>query len=137
MAEARPEVRGREGRHARRGAIGDGERIEPAHLFAGRAPDRKVAGMQPRHILPGLMGGGHLGDDRVEIERRRVDDARARRAPVEHRLGDQRARKEADRAGCDQVAPAQRDEVGRAGPGADEMDRHAARFMMMTAPARR
>ena len=42
----------------------------------------------------------------------------------QHARRHQRARIEADRAARDQVAPAQRDEIGRAGPGADEMHGH-------------
>ena len=70
--------------------------------------------MQPRDVLAARVRLDAMGDDRVEIERRRVDDPRARRAMVEQRLRDQRARVEADRAARDQVAPAQSDEIGRA-----------------------
>jgi hypothetical protein len=80
--------------------------------------------MQPSDVLALGMGGLDLGDDRVEIERGGIDDARAGRAPAEHRLGDQRARIEADRAGADQLAPAQGDEIDCAGAGADEVDGH-------------
>ena len=63
-------------------------------------------------------------DDLVEIHRRRVDDARAGRAMAQQRLGHQRARIETDRTARQQIAPAQRDEIGRAGAGADEMNGH-------------
>ena len=63
-------------------------------------------------------------NDRVEIERRGVDDPRARRAMIEQRRGHERAGVEADRAAGDEIAPAHGDEIGRAGPGADEVHRH-------------
>ena len=101
MAEARPEVRvsttdcadlrhrqlapergggGREGRNAGRERIGDAERVEPAQLLAQGAPDREIAGMQPRHVLAALVRPHEFGRDRVEVERRRVDE----RAPGGH-----------------------------------------------------
>ena len=75
---------------------------------------------------PARCASTQMRDDLVEIERRGVDDARARRAMVEQRLRYQRARIEADRAARDEVASAQGDEVGRAGSGADEMHGHGA-----------
>ena len=81
--------------------------------------------MQPRDILAALVRLAELRHDRIEIERRGVDDPRARRAMVEQRFRDQRAGVEADRAARDQVAPAQGDEIGRAGSGADEMHGHS------------
>ena len=65
-------------------------------------------------------------DDGVERQRRGVDDARARRAMLEKRLRHQRAGVEADRAARDEIAAAQGDQIGRAGPGADEMHGHGA-----------
>ena len=62
--------------------------------------------------------------DRVEIERRGIDDSRARRAMIEQRSGHERAGVEADGRTRDEIAPAQGDEVGRARSGADEMNRH-------------
>lgn len=111
-------------RHARRHRVGDAEPVEFAQLLAHRAPDRQVARMQARDVEPRLVGGDHLGDDFFEAHRRRVDDARAGRTPAEHRRVDQRSRVEADRAGADQVAAANGDEVGSAGTGADEVDGH-------------
>ena len=68
---------GGEGRHARRQVIGDAERIEPAHLLGDGAVERDVARMDARHIEPVGVRGSHLGDDLVERQGRRVDDARA------------------------------------------------------------
>ena len=123
---SRPRVGGRggEGRHAGRQRVGDAQGIEPPQLLADRAPDREIAGLQPRHILPCLVGAHEFRHDRVEIEGRGVDEARAGRAPGQHFGRNDRARIKADRATRDEIAPAHRDEVGGARSGADEMDRH-------------
>ena len=68
-----------------------------------------------------------LGDDRVEVEVLGVDQPRAVGRMREHLVGDERAGVEHDRRGRDQPLRAQRDEVGRARPGADEVDRHGTR----------
>ena len=102
IEEARPEVRvsttvcatpgsvssraerrggGGEGRHARRHRVGDAERVEPADLLAHRAPDRQIARMQPRDVLPRVMRGDDLGHDGVERRAARCSTiARTRRA---------------------------------------------------------
>ena len=41
--------------------------FEPSDLLAHRAPHRKVAGMQSRHLEPGAMGRDEFGGDGVEI----------------------------------------------------------------------
>ena len=80
--------------------------------------------MQPRHVLPRCVGGTELGDDRIEVERRGIDDARTGRTVREDFLGHQRAGIETDRATGDQVASAQGQQVGRTGTGAYEVDGH-------------
>ena len=52
LAPERSGSRG-ESRDARRQRIGNAKRIEAAKLLADRAPDREVAGMQPRHVVAG------------------------------------------------------------------------------------
>ena len=42
---------GGESRHAGRDVKGNAELAQPPHLFAHRAPDRQIAGMQPRDVL--------------------------------------------------------------------------------------
>ena len=74
--------------------------------------------------LPAAVASTHKRHDPVEIERRGVDDGRARRAMIEQRLRHERAGVEADGAAGDEVAPAQSDQVGRARSRADEMHGH-------------
>ena len=68
----------REGRHARREGKRNAAAFEPAQLFGERAVDRKIAGLQPRHVMAGGMGRHEFRLDLVERHRRGVDDARAR-----------------------------------------------------------
>ena len=65
------------GRHARDDLIFDAERIEPPHLLGDGAVERRIAGMEPRHVEPLGRGRGNLGDDGVERERRAVSTMRA------------------------------------------------------------
>ena len=81
--------------------------------------------MHPRDVLAGAVGAAHLPNDLVQGERRRVQDPRVRRRVRQDLLGHQGPGVEHDRAGGDQVAAAQRDQVRRARPGADEMHGHA------------
>ena len=80
--------------------------------------------MQPRDILAPPLGAHEFGGDGVEIERGGIDPACARRAPVEDLGRHERAGIEADRAALDEVAAAHRDQIGRAGAGADEVNGH-------------
>ena len=65
-----------------------------------------------------------LGDDLIEAHRRRVDDARPVRAEREDVRVHERAGIETDRAARDEVCAAEREQVRRAGAGADEMHGH-------------
>ena len=103
---------------------GDAQAVQTPQLLAHCAPDGQIAGMQPGHIVAFRVGLGERGDYLVERERRGVDDTRARRTMCQECLRDERPGKEADRALGDQVAATDRDEVGRAGAGADEVDCH-------------
>jgi hypothetical protein len=91
-------------------AGGDRERdievAEAAQLLAHRRPDRQVAGMEPRDVLPGVVCGLDLRNDLVERQRRGVDDARAGGTVIEHRRRDQRAGVKADGRSGDPVAAA-------------------------------
>src|SRR5262245_24503185 len=67
-----------------------------------------------------------FGLDRIERERRGVDDARGLRTIGKQLPWHDRAGIEADLAARDQLAPAHGDEVGGARPRADEMHGHGA-----------
>ena len=90
--------------------------------------------MQARDILAGLMRARKFGADLIEVQRRRVDDPRARRAMRQQGPRDQRAGEQADGAARNEIAAAQRDEVRRARTCADEMDRHASRPLPPSPP---
>ena len=81
--------------------------------------------MQARHVEPRVMRGLHFRDDVVERQWRRVDDAGVRRTMRQHASGHERARVKTDRAARDEIAPAQRQKIGGAGAGADEMHGHS------------
>ncbi len=70
---------GGEGRHARGDRPGDAQRVEPADLLGDGAVERRIAGVDAGDVVAGGMGGRDLGDDLVEVERGRVDDAGAGR----------------------------------------------------------
>ena len=89
-----------------------------------RAEDRRVARVEAGHVLPGLVRGGDLGDDPVQVELGGVDQLRVRRALGEQLRGDEGARVEADAALREGPRAAHGDEVGRAGARADEVDGH-------------
>lgn len=82
--------------------------------------------MQPRHIMPCGMGLLHMRDDRIQIERRRVDHQRILGAMGQNGFWDKRACIKADRRSGDDVAPSEGSKVGCAGTGTDEMDGHVA-----------
>src|SRR2546429_9801321 len=81
--------------------------------------------MQPRDITTFSMRGRNLRYDLIERHWRGVDDSRAGGAMREHLLWHQRAGIKTDRTGRDEIAPAQGQEIGRAGSGADEMHGHS------------
>ena len=64
-----------EGGNARGDRVGDIERVQAPQLFAERAPDRQIAGMQARDVLAAIGRARDLRDDLVERHRRRIDDA--------------------------------------------------------------
>src|SRR4029079_17220333 len=82
--------------------------------------------LEARHVEPRRMRGDELGLDLLERERRRVDDACAFWAVGQEFGGHDRAGIKTNGAASDQLAPAHRDEVGRAGTCTDEMHRHGA-----------
>ncbi len=116
--------RGGEGGHAGRDVPGDVQLVEAAHLLGGGAEDREVAGVQAGDVVSCVVCLLQLGDDLVEREGLRVDDAGVRRGVGEDLRRHERARVEADRRACDEALGAQREQVGGAGPGADEVHRH-------------
>lgn len=115
---------GGEGRHARRDGTGDALGAQAAQLFAQRRPDRQIAAVQAGDVVACRVRAADFRHDRIEVQRRRVDDARSPGAVGQDRLGHQRSGVQADRAGGDQVAAAQGQQVGRAGAGADKVHAH-------------
>eukprot|EP01034_Spumella_vulgaris_P031120 gene31120-38457_t len=102
--------------------------VTAAQLLAHGGPDRQIARMQARHVLAGRMRSANLANDLLQRQRRRVDDAGPGRAMRQHALRHQRARVQAHRAGGNQVAPAQGQQVGGAGAGANEVNSHGEVF---------
>src|ERR1700687_2514255 len=109
--------------------------FEPPDLLAHRAPYREVTGMQSRHLESGAMGCDEFGGDGIEVERRGVDHARAGRAECHDLARHQRAREQAHRTARHQILAAHGDQIGRAGPGADEVDGHGTGSSMKAAAA--
>src|SRR5688500_11888022 len=80
--------------------------------------------MEPRRVLSAVVRLHVFGGDGVEVERRRVDDPRAGRAPGQDLRRHDGAGIKADRAALDERTAANGDEVGGAGACSDEMDSH-------------
>ncbi len=80
--------------------------LEAAKLLAHGAEDREVARVEPGDVLAPCGRLDAELDDRVEIERRRIDDSRARRAMIKQRGGHERAGVKADGRTRDEIAPA-------------------------------
>jgi hypothetical protein len=113
------------GRHAGRHVVGDAEILQPADLLGDRAVERGVAGMDPRDVLARLVGLAHLLDDLIERHGRRVDHPGAGPGTSQDFARHQRAGVEHHGAARDQVPAADRDQVRRPRPGADEVHGHA------------
>src|SRR5262249_28809983 len=84
----------------------------------------KIARLQPRHVEASVVGSDELGLDLVEGHPGGINNACAWRAMGQKLSRNDRAGVEADRAARDEVAAAHSDEVGSAGPSADEMHHH-------------
>ncbi len=80
--------------------------------------------MEARDVLPGGVSGLELGDDFIERQRGRIDDARTGWAVVQQRRRHERARVEAHGASRDEIASADGDEIRRTWSGADEVHGH-------------
>src|SRR3954463_5409699 len=80
--------------------------------------------MQARYVVTGCLGGNEFRLDLVECHGRRVDHPRIGRAVHQKLLRDDGAGVKAYRTASEQIAPAQRDEIGCAGPRAYQMHRH-------------
>ena len=76
-------------------------------------------------------------DDLVQVQRPGVDNAGSRRTQRQQVLGHDRAGVQAHRAALQQALPADGDQVGRAGPGADEIDGHRVTAHWVTGSAGR
>ncbi|MNZ80061.1 hypothetical protein D3C78_986850 [compost metagenome] len=77
------------GGHAGRDGIIETQPLQTANLFTHGAPDGKVAGMQPRHILAGLCCSHKLRLDLVKRKRCRIDNACTRRTIIDEGLRNQ------------------------------------------------
>ena len=113
------------GRDAGGHVVGDAERLETTDLLGNRAVQRRIAGMDSGDISAPGVRRLDLADDLIEGQRRGVDDLGARRRGGDDFARHQRAGIEADRAALDQPQPAQRDQIRRPRPGADEMHGHS------------
>ncbi len=80
--------------------------------------------MEPGDIEAVLVRFREMDHDLIQRQRRRVDHSRAGWSGGEDVARHERAGVEADRAALDQPQSAHRDQIGRAGAGADEMDGH-------------
>src|ERR1700730_12911410 len=109
--------------------------FEPPDLLAHRAPYRQIAGMQSRHVEPGVMGRDEFSGDGVEVERRGVDHPCFGRAERDDLARDQRSREQAHWTARYEIVAAHGDQIGCAGAGANEMDGHGAVSSMMAAAA--
>src|SRR5260370_15229095 len=109
--------------------------FDPPDLLAHRAPYRQIAGMQSRHVEPGVMGRDEFSGDGVEVERRGIDHPRAGRTKGDDLARHQRTRKQTHRTACHQILAAHGDQIGRAGTGADEVDGHGAVSPVIAAAA--
>ncbi len=92
--------------------------------------------MDPGHVLALGVGLFDHRHDLVQGHGRRVHDQGVLGRVGDHRLGHQGAGVEHHRGGGDQVAPAEREQVRRARPGADEVHGHpgASRALSSFAP---
>ena len=110
---------------ARHHLVGDAQLVEPPHLLGDGPVQARVAAVDAGHVLARGVRVRHMSDDLVQVQGGGVDDPGAGRGTGDDRGRHQRAGVETDRACSDQVAPAQGQEIGRAGAGADEMHGHA------------
>src|SRR3954451_541779 len=80
--------------------------------------------MQARYVVTCCVGGNEFRLNLVERHGRRVHHPRIGRAVDQQLLRNDGAGVKAYRTPSEQIAPAQRDEIGCPGPRADEMHRH-------------
>ena len=85
-----------------------------------------------RHIVAVAVRLNDPRNDLIERHRRSIDDFRPRRAIRQQTLRNERTCIKANRAASDQIASAHRDEVGRSGTRANEMNCHFGRFPAST-----
>ena len=114
----------RESRYTRYYFVVDTQRVESAALFGERAVERRVTGVQPRHIMPGGVGVGEFGDDLIQRQRPGVNDFRVGRAQRQQIVGHDRTRIQADPASAEQALSADGDQVCGPGARADKVHRH-------------
>ncbi len=72
------------------------------------------------------VGRSNFRNDLIERHARRIDHPRAGGRKGDNRLRYQRSRIQNHRGRCNLIATTHGDEIGRTGPRADEMNRHAA-----------
>ena len=120
---------GGEGRHARGHVVVDAERAQAARLLGDRAVERGVARVHPRDVQALADAARSISAMIASRSSGAVSITRGGTGASSPACGDdlgrhQRAGVEHDRAAPDQAQAAQRDQVRRAGAGADEVHRH-------------
>src|SRR5260370_9202178 len=113
-----------ERRHSGREGIRNAGALDPANVLGDGAEYGQIAGLKPRHVLSGGMGRHVFGFDVVGGQRRSVDQASPSRTISQQVRRDDRAGIETDRASPQQVAATDRNKVGGAWAGADEVHAH-------------
>ncbi len=99
-------------------------RVQAARLLGDRAEDRRVAAVQPRHVLPGAVGADELAGDGVEVQPRGVDQERVRPGAGQDLGRHQAAGVEHHGRGGEYALGAHGQQIRGTGPGAHEPHGH-------------
>lgn len=112
--------------HAGRNREGNPVAAKAPELFAERAPNGEVTGVQARDVEAAGVCIDELFFDLLEVEGRGVEDARAGWSEGDDFAGDERPGVEANGAASYEIAAAYGDEIRSAWSGADEVNSHEA-----------
>ena len=115
-------------RHPRGHVERDPECVKPPHLLPDCTVERGIPGVHARDVLAVRVRRLHLGDDLFEGHRRGVEHPGTFGCALDHLARHERTREEHDGTRLDEPPAAHRDELGIAGAGANEMDRHGERL---------
>ena len=116
--------RSRKSRHAGRDAVVNAGGFQAPDLFGDGPVERGIAGMDPGHILAGIVGGSDFRENLFQGHGRRIAHQRIRRCEGNDLLRHQGAGIKQNRAAGNQVPSPDGDEVRCSGTGPDEMHRH-------------